>query len=60
MGKLIRQEPAYRSCPTCLRPVEIVDGKWSQHTNPKTWGKGATLKQCSMAGRAALEDGSGR
>ena len=35
-----------RSCPVCGRQVEVVNGYWTQHSDPETWGRGKVIRQC--------------
>lgn len=48
-----KPDPNYVCCPSCGRGVEIIEGRWSQHTDPKTYQSQEFL-QCEMAGRAFL------
>jgi hypothetical protein len=54
----------YLTCPLCKRTIEIVHGRWTQHTDPKTWPKGVPMKQCAnarrpVASRSALSQDQG-
>lgn len=42
-----------RTCPRCNRQINVVLGRWTAHTDPKTWPKGVELRQCANAGRSA-------
>lgn len=41
-------------CPACGRMIEVLDGRWTQHTDPATY-KARQMSPCRLAGRAALE-----
>lgn len=59
MAAKLTEDEVWRTCPTCGRFVEIVDGKWSQHTDPKSWGGRQKPRQCDNAGRSALSQHQG-
>ena len=43
-------DPKSAVCPACGRVIEIEFGRWTQHTDPKTWGgRPSEVKSCRMA-----------
>lgn len=56
-------EMVERKCPACGRQIEVLNGRWTQHTDPKSLAGKQRPYQCYMAGRrvdAALSPGEGR
>lgn len=43
---------SYKTCPACVRKIEVINGIWTQHTDPATWGTKA-IKQCRLARKLA-------
>lgn len=57
MGKLTKDLDE-RVCPGCKRLIVVENGRWSRHTDPRTWDRIArTMEQCPRAGQLVTPAG---
>lgn len=56
----VSREPNYHPCPVCGRQVEVLDGRWTRHTDPNGWSMREPLKQCEMAEQLFREVKAGK